>query len=34
MYGPDRRWKEIMEEMTKDILKARALRGAGDKPVL
>jgi len=34
IHGPEKRWKDVMEEMTNAILQARELRGAGDKPVL
>ena len=34
MYGPDKKWMELMNEMEKAILDARDKRGAGEKPKL
>jgi hypothetical protein len=34
MYGPDKKWKELCDEMIQMILDAREERGAGEKPVL
>jgi hypothetical protein len=34
MYGPDKKWMELMREMENDINEARDKRGAGEKPKL
>ena len=34
MYGDDKRWHDLMQEMDRDIIEAREKRGAGPKPVV
>jgi hypothetical protein len=34
MYGPQKKWKELMDSASLEVLDAREKRGAGEKPVL